>query len=44
MTSELPIIDMYAGTEIDIAPDGSPVFARDRGTEEIYALQVKWSQ
>jgi hypothetical protein len=37
-----PIFDMYAGTEIDIAPDGSPVFARDRGTEEIYALSVRW--
>jgi serine/threonine protein kinase/Tol biopolymer transport system component len=37
-----PIVDLYEATEIDIAPDGSPVFARDRGTEEIYALSVKW--
>jgi hypothetical protein len=29
-------------TEISIAPDGSPVFTRDIGTQEIYALTVKW--
>jgi eukaryotic-like serine/threonine-protein kinase len=27
---------------LDIAPDGSPVFARDIGTQEIYALNVRW--
>jgi hypothetical protein len=29
-------------TQLDIAPDGSPVFARDIGTQEIYALNVRW--
>ena len=29
-------------TEISVAPDGSAVFARDIGTQEIYALTVKW--
>jgi hypothetical protein len=30
------------GTQIDVAPDGSPVFARDIGTQEIYAMNVRW--
>ena len=29
-------------TEISVAPNGSPVFTRDIGTQEIYALTVKW--
>jgi len=29
-------------TQVSIAPDGSPVFTRDIGTQEIYALSVKW--
>lgn len=29
-------------TEISVAPDGSPVFTRDIGTQEIYAITVKW--
>ncbi len=29
-------------TQIIVAPDGSPVFTRDIGTQEIYALTVKW--
>ena len=29
-------------TQIDVAPDGSPIFARDIGTHEIYALNVRW--
>ena len=29
-------------TEIGVTPDGSPVFTRDIGTQEIYALTVKW--
>jgi eukaryotic-like serine/threonine-protein kinase len=29
-------------TQIGVAPDGSPVFTRDIGTQEIYALNVKW--
>jgi hypothetical protein len=31
-----------AGTQISVAPDGSPVFTRDIGSQEIYALSVKW--
>jgi hypothetical protein len=30
------------GTEVSVAPDGSPVFTRDIGTQEIYSLTVKW--
>jgi hypothetical protein len=29
-------------TEVGVAPDGSPVFTRDIGTQEIYALTVRW--
>jgi eukaryotic-like serine/threonine-protein kinase len=29
-------------TQLDIAPDGSPIFARDIGTHEVYALNVRW--
>jgi Tol biopolymer transport system component/tRNA A-37 threonylcarbamoyl transferase component Bud32 len=29
-------------TQIGVAPDGSPVFTRDVGTQEIYALTLKW--
>ncbi len=29
-------------THMSVAPDGSPVFTRDIGTQEIYALTVKW--
>jgi Tol biopolymer transport system component len=29
-------------TQFGVAPDGSPVFTRDTGTQEIYALSVKW--
>lgn len=29
-------------TEISVAPDGSVVFTRNTGTQEIYALTVKW--
>jgi len=29
-------------TEISVDPDGSAVFTRDIGTQEIYALAVKW--
>ena len=31
-----------SNTQISVAPDGSPVFTRDIGTQEIYALTVKW--
>jgi Tol biopolymer transport system component len=30
------------GTQISVAPDGSPLFTLDIGTQEIYALTVKW--
>jgi eukaryotic-like serine/threonine-protein kinase len=33
---------LVANTQIGVAPDGSPVFTRDIGTEEIYALNVQW--
>jgi eukaryotic-like serine/threonine-protein kinase len=29
-------------TQISVAPDGSAVFTRDIGTQEIYVLSVKW--
>jgi len=29
-------------TQISVAPDGSVVFTRDIGTQDIYALAVKW--
>jgi eukaryotic-like serine/threonine-protein kinase len=31
-----------AGRHVDVAPDGSPVFTRDTGSQEIYALTVEW--
>jgi tricorn protease-like protein len=31
-----------ANSQISIAPDGSPIFTRQLGTQEIYALTVKW--
>jgi eukaryotic-like serine/threonine-protein kinase len=31
-----------SNTQISVAPDGSAVFTRDIGTQEIYALSVKW--
>jgi Tol biopolymer transport system component len=34
--------DSLDDTQIDVAPDGPPVFARDIGTQEIYALTVRW--
>jgi Tol biopolymer transport system component len=29
-------------SNIDVAPDGSPIFTRDTGYQEIYALNVRW--
>jgi Tol biopolymer transport system component len=29
-------------TQIDVAPDGSPIFTRDIGTQEVYALKLRW--
>jgi hypothetical protein len=31
-----------AFTEINVTPGGSPVFTRDTGSQEIYALNVRW--
>ena len=31
-----------AETQVGFTPDASPVFTRDIGTQEIYALSVKW--
>jgi hypothetical protein len=36
------VVDVNVGTEINVAPDGSALFTRDVGTQEIYALDVKW--
>jgi eukaryotic-like serine/threonine-protein kinase len=33
---------VFGSTQIDVAPDGSPVFTRDSGSQEIYALKVRW--
>ena len=27
---------------INVAPDGSPIFTRDTGYQEIYALNIRW--
>jgi hypothetical protein len=32
----------YIATQINVAPDGSPIFTRDTGYQEIYALNVRW--
>jgi eukaryotic-like serine/threonine-protein kinase len=32
----------YGATQINVAPDGSPLFTRDTGYQEIYALNIKW--
>jgi len=29
-------------TAINVAPDGSPIFTRDTGYQEIYALNIRW--
>ena len=34
--------DPYTSSQVSVAPDGSPLFTRDIGTQEIYALSVKW--
>jgi len=37
------VVDAIEGNpQIGVAPDGSIVFTRDIGTQEIYALNVKW--
>jgi serine/threonine protein kinase len=34
--------DPWSGTYVSVAPDGSPIVTRDTGTQEVYALKVKW--
>jgi len=34
--------DFFEQMQIGVAPDNSPLFTRDVGTQEVYALQVKW--
>jgi hypothetical protein len=38
-----PVKDPYLGnTQLNVTPDNSPVLTRDIGTQEVYALTVKW--
>lgn len=32
----------HGNTQINVAPDGSPIFTRDTGYQEIYALTIRW--
>jgi len=32
----------YVNAKINVAPDGSPIFTRDIGYQEIYALNMRW--
>jgi len=34
--------DPYTGPEVSVAPDGSVLFTQDVGTQEVYAITVKW--
>ena len=36
------VMDNYVGNNLGVAPDGSVLLMRDLGSEEIYALSVKW--
>lgn len=43
LTNLRRVVDPIEGqTQLTLAPDGSAVFARDIGTQEIYALNMKW--
>jgi serine/threonine protein kinase/Tol biopolymer transport system component len=38
-----PVNDPYLGnTEVNVSPDNLPVLTRDVGTQEVYAITVKW--
>jgi eukaryotic-like serine/threonine-protein kinase len=38
-----PVEDPYLGnSELNVTPDNAPVLTRDIGTEEVYAISVKW--
>jgi Tol biopolymer transport system component len=32
----------YGDAQMNVAPDGSPIFTRDTGYQEIYALNIRW--
>jgi eukaryotic-like serine/threonine-protein kinase len=36
------VSDWVENTQFNVAPDGSPIFTRDIGSQEIYALSVRW--
>ena len=36
------LVDASQGTPFNVAPDGSPIFTRDTGYQEIYALNIRW--
>jgi WD40 repeat protein len=36
------VVDEYSGTQVTVAPDGSVLLTRDTGTEEVYALNIRW--
>jgi len=36
------VVEINADTDLIVAPDGSPVFTRDIGSQEIYALNIRW--
>jgi hypothetical protein len=40
--TKLRRINVYGAKEISLTPNGELLFTRDIGTEEIYALNVKW--
>jgi hypothetical protein len=39
---DLQRVVMDEESPINVTPDGSPIFPRDPGAEEIYALNIKW--
>ncbi|MGA7317322.1 MAG: protein kinase [Silvibacterium sp.] len=36
------VVSPLEGTSLNVAPDGSPLFTRDTGYQEIYALHIRW--
>jgi Tol biopolymer transport system component len=36
------VLNAYGFAQVDVAPDGSPVYTRDTGYQEIYALNMRW--
>lgn len=34
--------DEYTGTWVGVAPDGSILMTRDIGSQEVYALNIRW--